>query len=157
MKAVPKAFHTGRERFWLGSTEMSRQDTSPSPTMRDAPWEHDQGEKPKGIGRTAHTDAPTRTRTCERYGSVHGHAGTMFVCAAPPLGRRPEHKVDRLTPARPPMGRLLEHGVSCRWPNEVQGSTLRPCQGGVCPPPSLQGAWTLVQHGSDASTHTGQR
>jgi hypothetical protein len=50
MKAVPKASHTGREGFWHGSTEMSRQDTSPSPTMRDAPWEHDQGEKPKGIG-----------------------------------------------------------------------------------------------------------
>jgi hypothetical protein len=37
---------------------------------------------------------------------------------------------------------------------QVHGSTLRPGQGGVCPPPSLQGASTLQQQGSDASTHT---
>jgi len=36
----------------------------------------------------------------------------MFVCDAPPLGRRPEQRIDRLTPIRPQMGRLLEHGVS---------------------------------------------
>jgi hypothetical protein len=36
----------------------------------------------------------------------------MFVCDAPPLGRRPEHRIDRLTPIHPQMGRLLEHGVS---------------------------------------------
>jgi hypothetical protein len=36
----------------------------------------------------------------------------MFVCNAPPPGRRPEHRIDRLTPIRPRMGRLLEHGVS---------------------------------------------
>jgi hypothetical protein len=36
----------------------------------------------------------------------------MFVCDAPPLERRPEHRIDRLTPIRPQMGRLLEHGVS---------------------------------------------
>ena len=35
----------------------------------------------------------------------------LFVCAAPPLGRRPEHRTDRLTPVRPQMGRLAEHGV----------------------------------------------
>src|SRR5262249_4590356 len=44
--------------------------------------------------------------------SVHGRARTMFVCDVPPLGRRPEHRIDRLTPIRPQMGRLLEHGVS---------------------------------------------
>ena len=59
-----------------------------------------------------HTDAPTRTRAREQYGSVHGRARTMFVCDVPPLGRRPEHRIDRLTPIRPQMGRLLEHGVS---------------------------------------------
>src|SRR6516164_2574489 len=55
-----------------------------------------------------HTDAPTRTRAREQYGSVHGRARTMFVCDVPPLGRRPEHRIDRLTPIRPQMGRLLE-------------------------------------------------
>ena len=50
MKAVFKASQTGREGFWHGSTQMSRQDTSPSPTIRDAPWEHDRGEKPQGSG-----------------------------------------------------------------------------------------------------------
>jgi hypothetical protein len=36
----------------------------------------------------------------------------MFVCDVPPLERRPEHRIDRLTPIHPQMGRLLEHGVS---------------------------------------------
>jgi hypothetical protein len=70
--------------------------------MRDAPWEHDQGEKPKGIGHCTHgrTDG---IRLRERD-QVHGLAGTMFVCAPPPLGTRPEHRIDRLTPIRPQMG-----------------------------------------------------
>ena len=37
----------------MGSLAVRRKvetDTSPSPTMRAAPWEHDRGEKPKGIG-----------------------------------------------------------------------------------------------------------
>jgi len=55
-----------------------------------------------------HRDA---TKGRADHGSAHGLAGTMFVCAAPPLGRRPEHRIDRLTPIRPQMGRLAEHGA----------------------------------------------
>ena len=53
MKAVPKASHrTGRVWRFDGNVE---KDTSPSPTMRDAPWEHDRGEKPKGSGAKVYT------------------------------------------------------------------------------------------------------
>jgi hypothetical protein len=103
--------------------------------------------------RRLHTRTHRRDSLSERD-QVHGLARTMFVCDAPPLGRRPEHRIDRLTPIRPQMGRLLETWCVCQWPNEVHASALRPGQGGVCPPPSLQGASTLQQQGSDASTHT---
>jgi hypothetical protein len=57
------------------------------------------------------------TRTHRRDSRMRTRSGArarrdMFVCAAPPLERRPEHRIDRLTPIRPQMGRLLEHGVS---------------------------------------------
>ena len=61
--------------------------------------------------RRLHTRTHRRDSLSERD-QVHGHPRTMFVCDAPPLGRRPEHRIDRLTPIRPQMGRLLEHGVS---------------------------------------------
>ena len=48
MKAVPKASHTDGKGF--GTVRQKCRDTSPSPTIRDAPWEHDQGEKPQGSG-----------------------------------------------------------------------------------------------------------
>ena len=89
-----------------------------------------------------HTDAPTRTRAREQYGSVHGRARTMFVCDVPPLGRRPEHRIDRLTPIRPQMGRLLEHGVSADGLTRLHGSPLRPLPGRSVPtsePSRLQG------------------
>jgi hypothetical protein len=53
--------------------------------------------------------------------------------------------IDRLTPIRPQWEGSLTWCV-CQWPNEVHGSALRPGQGGVCPPPSLQGACTSLQH-----------
>src|SRR5262245_17452413 len=48
MKAVPKASYTDERGF--GTVRQKCRDTSPSPTIRDAPWEHDQGEKPQGSG-----------------------------------------------------------------------------------------------------------
>jgi hypothetical protein len=61
----------------------------------------------------------------------------MFVCAAPPLGRRPEHRTDRLTPVRPRMGRLAEHGALLLHLTWCMQKRASPGQGGVCPPPSL--------------------
>jgi hypothetical protein len=48
MKAVPKASHTDGKGF--GTVRQKCRDTSPSPTIRDVPWEHDRGEKPQGSG-----------------------------------------------------------------------------------------------------------
>src|SRR5262245_2143949 len=142
MKAVPKASYTDERGF--GTVRQKCRDTSPSPTTRDAPWEHDRGEKPQGSGaqsvpcyvrivgmgkklmpkaicktvcrtvvhwqvvKLPHTDLGTRLAAHR----LDGRARTMFVCDAPPLVRRPEHRIDRLTPIRPQMGRLLEHGAS---------------------------------------------
>src|SRR6266480_4705548 len=60
--------------------------------------------------RSRRASEPTHTgRTdgiCTRgRDQVHGRAGTMFVCVAPPLERGPEHRVDRLTPTRPQRGK----------------------------------------------------
>jgi hypothetical protein len=77
----------------------------------------------------------------------------MFVCDAPPLGRRPEHRIDRLTPIRPQMGRLLEHGVSANGLTRcMQARSARP--GRSVPTASLQGASALQKQGSDASRIT---
>ena len=110
MKAVPKASHTGREGVWHGSTEMSRHIAKPDHTGRTL-GDMTEGRSEAEGHRRLHTRTHRRDSLSERD-QVHGLARTMFVCDAPPLGRRPEHKVDRLTPTRPPMGRLLEHGVS---------------------------------------------
>jgi hypothetical protein len=127
MKALPKASHTGREGFWHGSTEMSRQDTSPSPTIRDAPWEHDQGEKPKGIGDCTHgrTDG---IRPRERD-QVHGLAGTMFVCAGPAARNETGAQDRQANPDPPANGKAPRTWCVCQWPNEVHAGALAPARG----------------------------
>jgi hypothetical protein len=151
MKAVPKASHTGTGGFWHGSTEMSRHIAKPDHTGRTL-GDMTEGRSEAEGHRRLHTRTHRRDSLSERD-QVHGLARTMFVCDAPPLGRRPEHRIDRLTPIRPQMGRLLEHGVSANGLTRcMQARSAR--QGGVCPPPSLQGASTPRQQGSNASTHT---
>jgi hypothetical protein len=110
MKAVPKASHTGREGFWHGSTEMSRHIAKPDHTGRTL-GDMTEGRSEAEGHRRLHTRTHRRDSLSERD-QVHGLARTMFVCDAPPLERRPEHRIDRLTPIRPQLGRLLEHGVS---------------------------------------------
>ena len=110
MKAVPKASHTGREGFWHGSTEMSRRIAKPDHTGRTL-GDMTEGRSEAEGHRRLHTRTHRRDSLSERD-QVHGLARTMFAGDAPPLGRRPEHRIDRLTPIRPQMGRLLEHGVS---------------------------------------------
>ena len=110
MKAVPKASHTEQEGFWHGSTEMSRHIAKPEHrgrTLGDMTEERSEAEGHRRL----HTRTHRRDSLSERD-QVHELARTMFVCDAPPLARRPEHRIDRLTPIRPQMGRLLEHGVS---------------------------------------------
>jgi hypothetical protein len=99
--------------------------------------------------RRLHTRTHRRDSLSE-HDQVHGLARTMFVCDAPPLGRRPEHRIDRLTPIRPQMGRLLEHGVSANGLTRLHRSALRPCKGGVCPPPSLHGCISTVTGRQDS-------
>jgi len=105
-----KGFPHRREGFWHGSTEMSRRIAKPDHTGRTL-GDMTEGRSEAEGHRRLHTRTHRRDSLSERD-QVHGLARTMFVCDAPPLGRRPEHRIDRLTPIRPQMGRLLEHGVS---------------------------------------------
>jgi hypothetical protein len=105
-----KGFPHRREGFWHGSTEMSRHIAKPDHTGRTL-GDMTEGRSEAEGHRRLHTRTHRRDSLSERD-QVHGLARTMFVCDAPPLGRRPEHRIDRLTPIRPQMGRLLEHGVS---------------------------------------------
>src|SRR5262249_54696607 len=110
MKAVQKASYTQTEGFWHGSTEMSRHIAKPDHTGRTL-GDMTEGRSEAEGHRRLHTRMHRRDSLSERD-QVHGLARTMFVCDAPPLGRRPEHRIDRLTPICPQMGRLLDHGVS---------------------------------------------
>jgi hypothetical protein len=105
-----KGFPHRTEGFWHGSTEMSRHIAKPDHTGRTLGDMTEERSEAEGH-RRLHTRTHRRDSLSERD-QVHGLARTMFVCDAPPLGRRPEHRIDRLTPIRPQMGRLLEHGVS---------------------------------------------
>src|SRR5262245_42482665 len=126
MKAEPTASHTGREGFWHGSAEMSRNIAKPDHTGRTLGDMTRGGSEAEGH-RRLHTRTHRRDSLSERD-QVHGLARTMFVCDAPPLGRRPEHRIDRLTPIRPQMGKAPRTWCVCQWPNEVHASTFRPAR-----------------------------
>jgi hypothetical protein len=84
----------------------------------------------------------------------------MFVCDVPPLGRRPEHRIDRLTPIRPQMGRLLEHGVSANGLTRCMQARSAPAKAEcahrrafkVHPRCSNRGASTHTDNGDDDDT-----
>jgi hypothetical protein len=147
-----KASHTGREGFWHGSTEMSRHIAKPDHTGRtlgDMTEGRSEAEGHRRLHtRTHRRDSPTRTRSGARARRDH-------VRLRSPAARKETGAQDRpANPDPPANGKAPRTWCVCQWPNEVHASTLRPGQGGVCPPPSLQGASTLQQRGSDASTHT---
>jgi len=151
MKAVPKASHTGRKGFWHGSTEMSRHIAKPDRTGRTL-GDMTEGRSEAEGHRRLHTRTHRRDSLSERD-QVHGLARTMFVCDAPPLGRRPEHRIDRLTPIRPQMGRLLERGVSANGLTRCMQAHSAP-PGRSVPTAEPSRCITLQQQGSNASTHT---
>ena len=101
-----------------------------------------------------HTDAPTRnSRT--RAVWIGARTRKDHVRLRRPAARKETGAQDRQANPDPPAnGKAPRTWCVCQWPNEVHGSALRPGQGGVCPPPSLQGASTLQQQGGDASAHT---
>jgi hypothetical protein len=149
-----KASHTGREGFWHGSTEMSRTRHIAKPdhtgrTLGDMTEGRSEAEGHRRLHtRTHRRDSPTRTRSGARARRDHVRLRT-------PAARKETGAQDRpANPDPPANGKAPRTWCVCQWPNEVHASTLRPGQGGVCPPPSLQGASTLQQQGSDASTHT---
>jgi hypothetical protein len=58
-----------------------------------------------------------------------------------PAARKETGAQDRQANPDPPAnGKAPRTWCVCQWPNEVHASALCPSQGGVCPPPSLQGA-----------------
>jgi hypothetical protein len=83
------------------------------------------GQAPEGTGNctTGRADADSLTRAV--WIGARARRG-MFVCDAPPLGRRLEHRIDRLTPIRPQVGRLFEHDVSANGLTRLHSSALRP-------------------------------
>jgi hypothetical protein len=108
------------------------------------PGKHDRGEKPKGIG--AYKTRTHRRGLAMRAVLTGARARRdMFVCAAPPPERRPEHRTDQADPGPPANGGKARRTCD-RRPNEVHAGALCPCQGEVCPPPSLQGACEMFQH-----------
>src|SRR5215831_971544 len=109
MKAVPNLpTQTGRVLARFDRNVDTHRQARPHGTY---PGDMTEGRSEAEGHRRLHTRTHRRDSFSERD-QVHGLARTMFVCDAPPLGRRPEHMIDRLTPIRPQMGRLLEHGVS---------------------------------------------
>ena len=112
MKAMPKAspHKTRRVLARFDENVETRHIAKPDHTGRTL-GDMTEGRSEAEGHRRLHTRTHRRDSLSERD-QVHGLARTMFVCDAPPLGRRPEHRIDRLTPIRPQMGRLLEHGVS---------------------------------------------
>jgi hypothetical protein len=84
----------------------------------------------------AHTDAPTRTRAREQYGSVHGRAGPM---SSAPSRRQYGEQDQQADPGPPANGKACRHGVSANGLTWVALGARFARQGGVCPPPSLHG------------------
>jgi hypothetical protein len=90
--------------------------------------------------RTRRRDSHMRTRSGARARKDH-------VRLRRPAARKETGAQDRpANPDPPANGKAPRTWCVCQWPNEVHASALRPRQGGVCPPPSLQGASTLLQH-----------
>jgi hypothetical protein len=151
MKAVPKASHTdGRVLARFDRNVETHRQARPHGTYLGR---HDRGEKrSRRASAIAHTDAPTGFASRTRSGA---RARKDHVRLRRPAARKETGAQDRqANPDPPAIGKAPRTWCVCQWPNEVHASTLRPRQGGVCPPPSLQGASTLQQRGSDASTHT---
>jgi hypothetical protein len=102
MKAVPPApteTGTGFGTVRRKCREASRQ----ARLCGTHPGKHDRGEKPKGIG-------AYKTRTHRRGLALRAvltgarARRDMFVCAAPPPERRPEHRTDQADPGPPANG-----------------------------------------------------
>jgi hypothetical protein len=146
-----KGFPHRTEGFWHGSTEMSRHIAKPDHTGRTL-GDMTEGRSEAEGHRRLHTRTHRRDSLSERD-QVHGLARTLFVCDAPPLGRRPEHRIDRLTPIRPQMGRLLEHGVSANGLTRCMQAHSAP-PGRSVPTAEPSRCITLQQQGSNASIHT---